>query len=296
MPLTRVVDALGHGMTLYAHERKPWYLACPAFNAALLERLPEFPLRRDDVMLCSYPKSGCHWVFELATMLIKGKAEVSSVNKESAMLEFNKTDIHGDVDNLPSPRLLNTHQYFENMPTDLIKKDVKVIFVYRNPKDVAVSYYYHLKRTPCRDYTAPEFSSYIPRFLDGLIDGGCYFDYLKDWHQGMKDNPSMKICILSYEDLHENPLQQVTKLSKFLDKDHDEAFLNAAIEASRIDNMAAVKVNARADAQGKVMYRKGVVGDWRAHFTAAQSAHFDHVTRVRMAGAAETFLFKYRVE
>ena len=296
MPLTRVVDALGHGMTLYAHERKPWYLACPAFNAALLERLPEFPLRRDDVMLCSYPKSGCHWVHEMARMLMSGTAEVDGFNKESAMLEFNQTEKYGDIDDLPSPRLLNTHQYFENMPTDLINSDIKVIFVYRNPKDVAVSYYYHHKRIPCRDYTAPDFSSYIPRFLDGLIDGGCYFDYLKDWHQGMKDNPSMKTCILSYEDLHEDPLPQVKKLSTFLDKDYDDQFLNAVVEASSLDKMAAAKTTAQADAEGKVMYRKGVVGDWRAHFTAAQSAHFDHVTRVQMAGAAEAFPFKYRIQ
>ena len=46
---------------------------------------------------------------------------------------------------MPSPRLLNSHLVTSCLPKQIVSKKIKIIHVLRNPKDVAVSAYHHLK-------------------------------------------------------------------------------------------------------------------------------------------------------
>ncbi|XP_035828386.1 sulfotransferase 1C1-like [Aplysia californica] len=103
----------------------------------------------------------------------------------------------------------------------------------------------------------------------------------------------MDICFLCYEDLHENTLAEVKRLSKFLGKDYDDEFLQAVIKAASFDNMKKEKMSTFQDDGGHIMYRKGKVGDWKNNFTVAQSEWFDHITRSRMLGSK---LFKFRYD
>ena len=43
----------------------------------------------------------------------------------------------------PSPRIITSHMKFQYLPGEHFNKRGKVILLVRNPKDVAVSYYYH---------------------------------------------------------------------------------------------------------------------------------------------------------
>jgi len=296
MPVRHVIDGLGHTLRLYVHEKKPWHLSASVFNSDMCENMPSYPLRDDDILICSYPKSGCHWVWEISRMLLKGDTTLDDVNKESAMMEFSNVERQkNDLDSLPSPRILNNHQHFDNQPQDLVKKKTKVIFIYRNPRDVAVSFYYHTKRLPFYQFTGPDFASYLPRFVDGLVDHGSVFDYMKGWENGIK-NQELNACVLCYEDLKTSglSLSSLRKLSTFLGQSHDDAFLEEVIKATDISNMRSAKTQSFKDAGGSIHYRKGQIGDWKNHFTVAQSEWFDHVTRTRMADS-EMFHFRYDV-
>ena len=44
---------------------------------------------------------------------------------------------------LPSPRLLHTHALPQILPKEMLIKGRKLIMMYRNPKDVAVSMFHH---------------------------------------------------------------------------------------------------------------------------------------------------------
>ena len=76
-------------------------------------------------------------------MILKRKAEYSKEPKEFLFLEaVPDLDV---VRNLPSPRPLNTHLPYRWLPTQHIENGGKIVHVLRNPKDVCVSWYHHIK-------------------------------------------------------------------------------------------------------------------------------------------------------
>jgi hypothetical protein len=88
--------------------------------------------------------SGAHWVNEIITMIVQGKADYTSECKEAAMLEFVRAESLEAMSS-ETPRVLNTHLYFRHLPRDLFEKGGKVVYMLRNPKDVTVSFYCHRK-------------------------------------------------------------------------------------------------------------------------------------------------------
>ena len=49
------------------------------------------------------------------------------------------------MSSLPSPRLLYTHIVASSLPKQIVNKNVKILHILRNPKDIAVSAYHQLK-------------------------------------------------------------------------------------------------------------------------------------------------------
>ena len=133
-------------------------------------------------------------------------------------------------------------------------------------------------------YSGPDFSSYLPRFVDGLVDNNCIFDYLKDWESGIKTADNLNACVICYENLHKEPIKELQKLAKFLDREYPEEFLEKVHKATTFDSLLQSKEILHKDKDGPIMYRKGKVGDWKNHFNVAESEWFDHVVRTRMGG------------
>ena len=67
--------------------------------------------------------------------------EMNRKPKRTAMLDFMSLEHIGAI---KSPRILNTHHPPHLLPKDIKeKKKAKIVYIYRNPKDVAVSAYHH---------------------------------------------------------------------------------------------------------------------------------------------------------
>ena len=76
------------------------------------------------------------------SMLLQQTAQYHPEEKETHMLEFHTPE---RLEALEAPRVFNTHMRPNNMPEQFSQKRCKTVFVQRNPKDVAVSFYYHSK-------------------------------------------------------------------------------------------------------------------------------------------------------
>lgn len=105
--------------------------------------------------------SGTHWIWEVVCMLIKGSTEYMKEVKEFLFLEA-IPDL-GAIESLRSPRPLNTHLPYRWMPKQHIENGGKIIHVIRNPKDVAVSMYYHYLTSGVfnKDFTFEKFLTNI---------------------------------------------------------------------------------------------------------------------------------------
>lgn len=165
---------------------------------------------RDDVMLISFPRSGTHWMWEVGSMLLAGKADYQHQTKGHLMLEATEIE---KIEALPSPRLLNTHLPVSMLPNQVKEKGIKVIHVYRNVKDVFVSLYFNITDFSGTDELT--WDIYEKMFHSDDCMYGSYFNYLKGVDQFIKDNPSVPVFNVSYEDMKEDLVSVTTRLGEF---------------------------------------------------------------------------------
>lgn len=69
-------------------------------------------------------------------------------------------------DESTEPRVFNSHMYFHHLPNDFIRRKCKIIYILRNPKDVAVSFYNHHSRIREYEYNG-NWNVYLPRLIKG---------------------------------------------------------------------------------------------------------------------------------
>ena len=115
----------------------------------------------DDVFLVSYPRSGNTWTRFLIGNLIYQDEPVTFANIESRLPEiyFNPDRV---LRRLPRPRILKSHECFQPHYR-------RIIYIVRDPRDVAVSFYHHHIKAGniAEDYPIADF---VPRFIAGEFD------------------------------------------------------------------------------------------------------------------------------
>ena len=107
--------------------------------------------------------AGTHWLWEVVSLLVRRKAERIPEIKETAMIEGLTEEI---FDSMAAPRVINTHVDFQYLPKDLFAKRCKIVYILRNPKDIAVSYYNHHKKLLMYEFDGP-WDNYFQRFMQG---------------------------------------------------------------------------------------------------------------------------------
>ncbi|KAJ7406953.1 Sulfotransferase 1C1 [Willisornis vidua] len=221
------------------------------------DQLQKFKARPDDVLISTYAKAGV----ELANAM-------------------------------PSPRTIKTHLPVQLLPPSFWEQNCKIIYVARNAKDNLVSYY-HFHRM---NKALPEpgtWEEFVEKFMTGKVLWGSWYDHVKGWWKA-KDNH--RILYLFYEDMKENPKQEIQKIAKFLEKDLSQEVLdkivhNTSFEVMKENPMA----NYTKDFQGIMDHsvspfmRKGTVADWKNHFTVAQNEKFDEDYKKKMSDTSLVF-------
>lgn len=181
----------------------------------------------DDTFLVSYPKSGNTWVRFLLANLIHPNEKVgfSNINR---LLPAPGVLSKRFLKTLPRPRILKSHE-----PFDVRFK--KVIYLVRDPRDVAVSEYHFdvKKRYIAADMTLEQF---IRPFLAGETSSyGSWWEHAASWIGPRFGNPAF--LLVRYEDLLTDPIGETGKIAEFLGIVADEERLRAAVERSSADKM-----------------------------------------------------------
>ncbi|XP_066300445.1 amine sulfotransferase-like [Branchiostoma lanceolatum] len=263
----------------------------------MLDIMPDYVIRDDDVVIVTYLKAGTNWTIEIVNKLLMAAGRIEPHENdipwylEAEVPGFGKPT-HVILADQPSPRIIHTHlpRYLAPKMMSSPTGKVKVIVVMRNPKDTAVSLYHFLAKVgPLQDASFfPSWDLCAQDFLDGKTLGGDFYDHALGWWQ-MRDDP--RFLFLKYEDMNKDLNSAVRKIMTFLDVSLDDVTLSSIVESCTFDSLKAVWTESRIVAK-PILARKGMVGDWKNTFTAAQSKAYDAKYRERLEGTGLQFDFE----
>ncbi|XP_067840818.1 amine sulfotransferase-like isoform X1 [Heptranchias perlo] len=256
-----------------------------------LEQLEHFQIHDTDVFIVTYPKSGTIWMQQIIS-LIYSDGDPTAVQSKPAYERVPWIEVpSSNFPARPSPRLNVTHLPYHLVPKALKEKKGKIIYVARNPKDVLVSsYYFHMHLAL---YESPkDFPDFFEKFIDGRVEFSCWFDHIREWY-AHKDE--FNFLFLTYEEMKKGLRASVQKICNFVGRELDDEKLDSVMEHCRFDIM---KKNPMANYEGipkkssdGAFLRKGTIGDWKSHFTVAQSEMFDRIFQERMKDVPLEFIW-----
>lgn len=184
-----------------------------------------------DVILTSYPKSGNTWSRFLIANLVSTK-KVNFADIENAIPDIYQHD-NLFLLSIKQPRILKSHECF-------CPSYKKVIYIVRNPMDVAVSYYFHLIKFRQINENMP-LDSFVDSFVAGELDRyGSWGENVGSW-LGAKSISDNSFMLVRYEDLSSQPMIEMKKISTFLGYKKTNEDLRLAIDRSSLKNMKAME-------------------------------------------------------
>lgn len=258
-----------------------------------------FESRPDDLLIATYPKSGTTWVSEILDLIYHNgdveKCKRDAIYNRVTFMELIIPEFINGIESLnkmQSPRLVKTHLPVQLLPSSFWKNNCKMVYVARNAKDVAVSYYYFYQMAKLHPEPGP-WEEFLNKFMTGNVAFGSWYDHVKGWWEKKKDFP---ILYLFYEDMKEDPKREIQKLLKFLDKNLPEETVNKILYHTSFDVMkdnpcANYSTVPTFDMDHSVssFMRKGISGDWKYHFTVAQYEKFEEDYEKKMRGSTVRF-------
>ncbi|XP_014680231.1 PREDICTED: sulfotransferase family cytosolic 1B member 1-like, partial [Priapulus caudatus] len=162
-----------------------------------------------------------------------------------------------------------------------------IIYVIRNPKDNAVSYYYHHKIACFLGPYTGNFQEFMTLYMRGQLLYGSWFDHVKSfWDQRDSD----QILFIKYEDMKRDLRGAVRKIMHFMDRELSDDAIDQIVHhcsfAQMKDNPAVNRSKIPIpvfDLKEHRFMRKGIIGDWQNHFNQKQSDAMDEMYREKLA-------------
>lgn len=230
-----------------------------------------FQIRNDDVFLVSYPKSGNTWLrFLIGNYLTNGIVDFKNSHHIIPDVHFNPEDIDKIVSR---PRFIKSHASFD-------KRFKNVVYIVRDGRDVAVSYFYYLRKTG-HVLQGTSFEEYFnDQFVTGQMPFGDWGVHVGSWLAAKKVN----LIMIKYEDLMVDTFKVFSEvLSALKIKNIDQELIRKSIQLSSFENMQKnesdnpeyflQKFGLKDTGYG--FMRKGEMGDWKTHFTTDTLRTFD---------------------
>ncbi|XP_069044481.1 cytosolic sulfotransferase 1-like [Lepisosteus oculatus] len=263
------------------------------------DNVEKFQARPDDILIATYPKAGTTWMSELLDQVYFGVSDPGRsslpVYERVPFLEICVPSLITGTEAVEKmstrPRLIKTHLPLQLVPPSFWEQNCRVIYVARNPKDNVVSYF-HFDRMNFLQPEPGDWNSFLERFCQGKMVFGSWYDHVTGWWERRQTHP--QLLYLFYEDLKEDLPRELDRLCAFLgvplsEPDRQAVLGAVGFETMRIQSQKFFSISGLMDQRISPFMRKGMVGDWKNHFTVAQSEAFDEDYRRKMKDSTLSF-------
>ncbi|KAM4610898.1 cytosolic sulfotransferase 2-like [Polymixia lowei] len=278
-PRPKLFDFNGISMTKYFTEN--W------------DNVQNFIARPDDILIATYPKAGTTWVSYILDLLYFGQTSPERqtsipIHERVPFLEIIIPSLLSGkelADKLPtSPRLIKTHLPVQFVPKSFWEQNCRIVYVARNAKDNAVSYF-HFDRMNMVQPEPGDWSSFLQRFMEGKMVFGSWYDHVTGWWE--KKQTHSQLLYMFYEDLIEDTGREIDKLCSFLGlspsaEEKEKIRVGVQFDSMKTNKMTNYSMAQIMDFRVSPFMRKGKAGDWKNHFTVVQSEQFDEDYKKKM--------------
>lgn len=257
-------------------------------------------LKAADAVFLSAGKSGRTWV----RVMLSRVYQLSYGLSAGHLLEFDNLKRRAPA----VPAVFFTHgNYIEDYTGDAewkrLLKRKPVVWLLRDPRDVAVSLYFQWKhrmndlKIAITRYPPADDSMGIYDFVMGPDTAflARMLDFTAEWAAELEGSDSA--LIQRYEDFRADPVAKLAELVAFLGAPAEEGVIREAVEFAAFDRMKSMEAGgvfqgsggrvATPDPANPNAYkaRRAKVGGWRDYFTDAEIAEIDAMVQRRLAGA-----------
>ncbi len=251
--------------------------------------------------LASYPKSGNTWTRILLTNYLRNAEQPADINSLDGGPIASARQVFDDHVGLEAsdltqeqieryrpfvyeqlsaqanePLFLKVHDAYTYTPFGypLISKEATagVLYLMRNPLDVAVSFAHHSNTTVERMVRKMSESDYAfvdnPHMLHNQLR-----QKLLTWGQHVTswvDEPDLRVLVVRYEDLKADSVGTFTKMIRFCGLEADPARIEKAVRFSQFEQVQQQEAEhgfGEKMAKAQSFFRKGIVGSWREALT-----------------------------
>jgi hypothetical protein len=216
----------------------------------------------DDTFIVSYPRSGNTWTRFLAANLIYAGPPVTFDNIERLIPDC-EAQSNRYLKRVARPRIIKSHSYFD-------PRYPRVIYIVRDPRDVALSYYDFSRKYRHFEDSYP-LERYIEDFVAGRLlsaDWGTWAENVSSWAFARGARPGF--LLLRYEDMKTRPEQELTRIAGFLGIEASPERLQTAIERSSAERMREMEktqgkgwITTKNKRDDIPFVRTAVAGGWR---------------------------------
>jgi hypothetical protein len=233
----------------------------------------------DDIFIVSYPKSGNTWLRFLIGNLLFQDEPITFSNIERKVPDIYQNN-NRKLLKISRPRILKSHEYFD-------PRYQKVIYIVRDPRDIAVSYYHH-----CLKFGIITEEQNIDRFLNQFIRGeidnfGSWKKNVGSWLGARKGDPDF--LLLRYEDIMDATVDILKTIAIHLGINFKNESIVRAVELSSFDRMK--KLEKRQASEWKPIknsnknlsfVRKAQCGGWKKELPRKESEKIEKVWKALM--------------
>ncbi len=236
-----------------------------------------------DVYVVSYPKCGRTWVRTMLKTCAELLEQPEQVFHDKELVQVSGRIVKFEHDQgtwVPAPPRLDKLSFRRHTYAGK-----KVVLLVRDPRDVLVSSWYHLRYR--ENIFRADLSTFIRDPLVGIEKVVAFMNMFVD-NAGVPSD----FLLMTYEDLHQQPRDCFSSLLRLIDIGISDGVLDQAIEASSFGRMKQMETRGSMrepwmrpgakDLDKALKVRRGKVGSYRQELSEDDVAYLDGVIHARL--------------